>query len=301
MKVKILPFENEEFREEIKYENGDNDGSIATPCGCTAETTGKPDDVVATQYHGRITLSWTDRSVCETGFAITRDDRGFSSDYNFAAAIECGERHAPQTIFDDLTSQPSDPGLYESDPRANFAWPDGSNYAQQHADTLRWPKTPISLTAVPTVSACLLAAVEAGSDVNALARKNATGTAYECALFRSTSDLSDTEISAVMLMRYTWNEGVTGKYIIGGSEATCQAQCNALDYAECEGTITDNLGCALVQTLKEIGSSAARFSPDAIVKRRLHSMSVGSAHSYCVAAINPVGYGTLGYVSDQVS
>lgn len=256
------------------------------------------------QYNGRVMLSWTDLSFCETGFAITRDARGFTSDYNFAAAVECGETHAPQTIFDDLTSQPMDAGLYEADARSNFAWPDGGNYAQKLNGNKRWPASPSSTSTTTTLGGCLLAAIRAGSVFHAYARRNADETGYECALYTGSFTAISTVASpsdTTVLQRYTWQAGVAGTYIIDGDEATCRAKCSALEYADCSAVITDDLGCALMQVLKAADGAAARFSTDATVQRRVPAMPVGSTHIYCVSAINPVGYGTLGYVSDQVS
>lgn len=305
LQIKIVPYEANAFQERLKYENGDSAGSITTPCGCRAsETAGKPEGVVATQYNGRVTFSWTDQSYCETGFTITRDGIGFTSDYNYAAPGECGESHFPQGLYDDLNSQPMDGNLYETDLPSRFAWPDGDDYAQKLSGNNRWPAVPSQVTTTDALADCLWTATQAGSSFNAFARKNVAGAGFECAVFTGSYTTIATIASSIdttVLQRYKWREGVAGTYIIGDTMPVCRARCNALEHADCSAVITDELGCAFMQTLRQVTGEAARFSVDARVMRRIPAMPVGSTHLYCVSAFNPVGYSSLGYVSGQVS
>ncbi len=60
-----------------------------------------------TQYRGHIAFKWTDNSVCEEGFSVRRDGKGFTQSYDYTAPTPCYEIHSPQSFYDDLTLQPS--------------------------------------------------------------------------------------------------------------------------------------------------------------------------------------------------
>ncbi len=70
------------------------------------------------QFKGRMFLTWTDQSGCESGFILTRDGKGFSQQYDFSSDQICGIVHSPQVIFDDFTMQPGPPALVASKNRS---------------------------------------------------------------------------------------------------------------------------------------------------------------------------------------
>ena len=55
-----------------------------------------------------------------------------------------------------------------------------------------------------------------------------------------------------------------------------------------------------VDELLATSGAVATRSPETVAERRMPFYPVGSTQTYCISAINPVGYGTDGYVSDQV-
>jgi hypothetical protein len=82
-------------------------------CGCpplalfdliTTEQTGTPSSFAVTQKYGRMYLRWVDRSLCESGFAFTRDGNLFTQTYLIQAAQQCGIPHGPTSIYDDLVT-----------------------------------------------------------------------------------------------------------------------------------------------------------------------------------------------------
>ncbi len=60
-----------------------------------------------TQKRGRIYLSWTDASICESGFVFDRKGSSFTPDYSFQSPTRCFTTHSPSSIYDDLTATPS--------------------------------------------------------------------------------------------------------------------------------------------------------------------------------------------------
>jgi hypothetical protein len=62
---------------------------------------------VITQKRGRIYLSWTDASICESGFVFDRKGSSFTPDYSFQSPTRCFTTHSPSSIYDDLTATPS--------------------------------------------------------------------------------------------------------------------------------------------------------------------------------------------------
>lgn len=79
------------------------------------ESNGAPRDVLARQNRGQVLLSWTDSSLCESGFSFTRcagatqqcnENEGvaFTSDYIFANTLEksCLQEHAPTDLLDSI-------------------------------------------------------------------------------------------------------------------------------------------------------------------------------------------------------
>jgi hypothetical protein len=111
---------------------------LKSTCGCpkdaqtllSTEMTGMPTEVklmqarwlwvflqfdilmnVFMQSRGKIYLSWVDNSVCESGFVFQREASGsdassFTPMYSFESTDPCFARHAPSSIFDDLTIAP---------------------------------------------------------------------------------------------------------------------------------------------------------------------------------------------------
>ena len=64
---------------------------------------GSPGDFVVTQSYGKVFFTWTDYSLCESAFALTRDEKPFLEDLVSTGVRMCGERYiAPETWFDDL-------------------------------------------------------------------------------------------------------------------------------------------------------------------------------------------------------
>ena len=47
-------------------------------------------------------LQWNDRSLCETGFSLTRQGEQFTNVYAVQSSVLCNVTHAPTLVFDDL-------------------------------------------------------------------------------------------------------------------------------------------------------------------------------------------------------
>jgi hypothetical protein len=86
---------------------------VPVTCGCppmalsqlvTLEPTGAPGSLLVTQKYGKMYLRWVDRSLCESGFALTRNGNLFAPTYFIQAAQQCGVPHAPTSIYDDLVN-----------------------------------------------------------------------------------------------------------------------------------------------------------------------------------------------------
>jgi hypothetical protein len=84
---------------------------VRITCGCpplalseliATEQTGTPSAFAVTQKYGRMYLRWVDRSLCESGFAFTRDGNLFTQTYFIQASQQCGVPHGPTSIYDDL-------------------------------------------------------------------------------------------------------------------------------------------------------------------------------------------------------
>ncbi len=57
----------------------------------------------SSQKRGKVYLSWTDTSLCETGFGFSRSGASFTPDYLINSDAVCFHRHQPTSVFDDLT------------------------------------------------------------------------------------------------------------------------------------------------------------------------------------------------------
>ena len=299
----MIPYDSGDYREELQYKFGDITGNLATSCGClSSDVTGKPTDLVAMQYYGLVYLSWTDQSYCESGFAITRDGEGFTSDYYYVAPETCGEVHEPKTVYDDLLAQNTDPGMYESDINEVYAWPDASYvYTILGNAGGRWPDAPIQLATVTSAAECLEIAIQYDrADHDTYFRVYNDGT-MACAVNAGGSVSRQNDGSEIHgLARFSWTSGVGGEFFPNKPMSYCRALCTELDYSECAGVLEDEWGCAYVDELLATSGGVAARSPDTVAERRMPFYPVGSTQTYCISAINPVGYGTDGYVSDQV-
>ncbi len=49
-------------------------------------------------------FQWIDHSLCETGFTFSRQGEEFTSLYAVQSSEPCGKRHAPTSVFDDLSA-----------------------------------------------------------------------------------------------------------------------------------------------------------------------------------------------------
>ncbi len=58
------------------------------------------------QFLGQIYLSWTDTSICESGFSFDRGGSSFAPVYDFESPDMCFTQHSPSTVADDLTTTP---------------------------------------------------------------------------------------------------------------------------------------------------------------------------------------------------
>ena len=54
------------------------------------------------QFYGKVYMSWTDASLCETGFTFERSGNHFTPVYQVQAQQTCGVSHSPTTVYDDL-------------------------------------------------------------------------------------------------------------------------------------------------------------------------------------------------------
>jgi hypothetical protein len=52
-------------------------------------------------------MSWTDTSLCETGFGFDRKGATFTADYMVNSEDVCFSAHAPTSVYDDLVVAPS--------------------------------------------------------------------------------------------------------------------------------------------------------------------------------------------------
>ena len=85
--------------------------NIKVTCGCpideptlrATEPTGKPIDLSVVQSRGKMYLSWTDTSLCESGFGFDRGGSSFTPDYAVESYDTCFTSHSPTQIYDDLT------------------------------------------------------------------------------------------------------------------------------------------------------------------------------------------------------
>ena len=59
------------------------------------------------QKRGKVYLSWTDTSLCETGFGFDRKGATFTADYMVNSKDVCFSAHAPTSVYDDLVVAPS--------------------------------------------------------------------------------------------------------------------------------------------------------------------------------------------------
>ncbi len=66
--------------------------------------------VFNSQSIGKMYLSWTDTSLCESGFVFDRDGSSFTPTYDFESPETCFTKHSPTSIFDDLTVTKVPPG-----------------------------------------------------------------------------------------------------------------------------------------------------------------------------------------------
>jgi len=293
----------------------DGDGVVATTCGClSTDQTGKPSAVDAVQYNGRVLLSWVDQSYCESGFSITRNGRGFTSNYAFVAPKVCGEVHAPETIYDDLTSQPSEPNTFEII-GGDYTWPRRSAAATKYArlknlGPVGRPNSVnvISRVTVDTIRDCM----DRTLSINRIGYVSPFGDKFSCAHVTSNpwqnplfvpifDNLPPHDLIEIELPAWV-SSGVTGTYLAGAPITECEALCAEQGDDECQGVAySASIGCTTLSRLAR-DANILTWSPDSdiIYGRRVFSMPVGSIHTYCVTASNPVGYTAEGYSSNQV-
>ncbi len=62
------------------------------------------------QNLGKMYMSWTDTSLCESGFVFDRAGSSFTPTYDFESPNVCFTKHSPSSIFDDLTVSKVQPG-----------------------------------------------------------------------------------------------------------------------------------------------------------------------------------------------
>ncbi|EGD74967.1 hypothetical protein PTSG_07192 [Salpingoeca rosetta] len=124
--VIITPVDDNGVRTtDLQMVAGTSEGSIQTSCGCRAsEPSGPPSDFELRQHRGLVFFSWTDQSYCESGFNFFRDGVSMASSYDITSAEECGARHDPQLIYDNLALTKDD--IYKPlDDGTNYKLPEG--------------------------------------------------------------------------------------------------------------------------------------------------------------------------------
>eukprot|EP00045_Choanoeca_perplexa_P000635 m.15256 g.15256 ORF g.15256 m.15256 type:complete len:2739 (-) comp10439_c0_seq1:193-8409(-) len=75
---------------------------VYTNCGFRDNPSGSPVAVTAVQEMGRVYFSWTDQSMCESGFVITRDGSSISLDYSVTSSKNMYSKHQPRIVYDNL-------------------------------------------------------------------------------------------------------------------------------------------------------------------------------------------------------
>ncbi len=118
IQLSILPTTVAGVESKAPYRNK----QVKVTCGCpidqaslrSTEATGRPRgfaypqdspqqlDVV--QKRGKMYLSWTDTSLCESGFGFSRGGLSFTPDYLVESPKTCFSQHSPSLIYDDLTT-----------------------------------------------------------------------------------------------------------------------------------------------------------------------------------------------------
>ena len=316
--LEIVPKKAGSFVTQLNLVTGDKSGSLATTCGCdSSEITGKPTEVNSNQYLGRIFLKWKDKSVCESGFAFTRDNHGFSPNYEFSAPAKCNEIHEPEVIYDDLNLQPEE--IYapaENAPQPEFgfavfyrALETTKRYAYAGEVVSGQTATGAKITGAggATAQAC---ADSCMADSNCKAFVTATTpTAFDCHHVTGTvrsKDLSSNEqqagtsiLSFLKVAKRNGSPSSSGKAIVDGTMEDCKRACSEQGFQECGGVFVAPGVCVWVSALQNGASRPYHVSEQYSVLRRLPAMALGSTHEYCIDAINPQGYGIIGYVSDQ--
>jgi hypothetical protein len=67
-----------------------------------SDPAGTPTEFTITQHLGKARFSWTDSSMCETAFSLSRDNKEFVSTYAHDSEQMCGHQVLPEDISDDL-------------------------------------------------------------------------------------------------------------------------------------------------------------------------------------------------------
>ncbi len=108
MQAEIYPTTLAGVESKIPYRNK----NIKVTCGCPideptlrmTEPSGKPTKLGVVQKRGKIFLSWTDNSLCESGFGFDRQGSSFTPDYEVESEKTCLASHSPTQIYDDLAA-----------------------------------------------------------------------------------------------------------------------------------------------------------------------------------------------------
>ena len=107
LQIQIFPTTVGGVESKVPYKNR----KLKVTCGCpvdeptrrATEPTGKPTELGIVQSRGKMYFSWTDSSLCESGFGFDRGGSSFTPDYTIESYATCFSSHAPAQIFDDLT------------------------------------------------------------------------------------------------------------------------------------------------------------------------------------------------------